>query len=264
VSLAREAAGTGLVKPMYTTMAYKTNPVVTGKSLELNASDFNTVIGRSAANLLNAWKDRPLSNNNAAQGTGAAQPTYTVNQINGRPAVVTSGQSDFMTILDNANLDMDSGSGFTIFLAVNATGYVAHGSGLNYFIAKGNGDVASNMYGINTQSSNKFDGQTGNNEVQGAGTGAAINGAAHIATLVMDNAATDGFLYRDGVLVSTNSSATVGSDSTSNLTIGGGTGVATRYSNGKYGHIIIYNRVLSAVEMHLVHRYLSTLWGVSV
>ena len=231
---------------------------VEGLNLWLDAADSSTITESGGA--VSQVDDKSGKGNNVTQGTGANQPTTNATTINGKN-VIDFDANDFLSVADNATLDFDSGTGFSIFLVVNATGYSDQGSTLNAYISKGAASLVTNTYNIQTNVGNKAIFQSGNNEIiQNEST--TINGATHIISAVMDNSDTKAFVYvetpRD-----INAAATVGSDNANALIIGGDTG-AVRYAAGQYGEVLIYDRNLSDEEILSIQQYLSSKWGVTL
>jgi len=232
---------------------------ITGLQLWLDADDANTIT--ESGGLVSQWDDKSGQSNDAIQGTGSAQPTTNATTINGKNVIDFGTQTDFMTVADDSTLDMDSGTGFTIFMVVNSAGFVSHGSGLNFFLAKGDGAAATAMYGLLTQSTNQLNFQSGSSDFTGS-VGPVISGIDAIYTATMDNASTTSRHFVNGVLEATNNTVTVNSDNAVALTIGGATGVTTRYAAGSYAEILIYNRLLSTSERLQVESYLTAKWGI--
>lgn len=63
------------------------------------------------------WSDLSGNGNHVAQATGASQPTFKTNRLNGKPAVRFDGTDDYLSALSSASLDITSE--WSIFAVVN-------------------------------------------------------------------------------------------------------------------------------------------------
>lgn len=228
--------------------------------LWLDASDTSTITESSGS--VSAWADKSGRGNSATQGTEANQPTTGSETMGGKNVLTFDASTDdFMTVAHSTSLQFDSGTGYTIFWVGEFDGYLNQTSSLNLILSKGAGVLAAAAYNIQVNSGNKAIFQSGNNEIIQDDSG-TFNTVPSYITCKMSNATTTAVIQRNGGASYTNATATVGSNNTDNLTIGGGTGSTIRYAGGKYAEILIYSRLLSVAEATAVENYVSNKWGI--
>lgn len=106
------------------TVAIAWNPTqLTGKLLWLDAQALSLAGGAAVS----SWTDLTGLGQHAVQATTSKQPTYTLNKINGKPAVVADGVDDALV----ATLTADYPSALTIY-AVAGTDLADNTSGADY------------------------------------------------------------------------------------------------------------------------------------
>ena len=220
--------------------------ILSGLQLWLDANASSTITESSGK--VSQWGDKSGKGNNALQGTGADQPTFTTNHINGKSVLTFNGIVEEMDLTSDLALTGE----FTIFLVANnedtASTRVIFGHDTdNNKIATLNptkafvrimaataGDssqdyLAENATGIQIiqrNSSDKID--------------MAFNGAAFTR------------LFSDVAQSGTSSWNRIG------------VGEGTSSWKGDIAEIIIYNRALAASEITVVNRYLAPKWGITL
>ena len=211
----------------------------------------------SNASAISSWVDKSGSGNTVTQGTGASQPTYRTNVLNGKPVVRFDGTNDLMqktsaTALANTNLiyfagilnDNGSGRG-TIFDYSNNT---ITNTGINLLLEAGGG--------IHYQAG-FFDG------VLDIAMSTTITLPTSIVGYVY-NDGTNAFIFINGVQVATVAAGNIVNTGTRTYTIGSLFGaLATYFLNGDMGEILAYNSSQTAAIRLLINRSLGNKWGIA-
>jgi len=192
----------------------------------MDAADIGSIT-KDGADKVSQASDKSVEGNNAVQGTALDQGTWTVQQLNGRSVIIFDA-NDHLSVVDDATLNFDSGDGYTIFIALEADGYINQGSGINALLSKGAATLGSDTYNLQIPSSDLVAFQSGNNELIQNNDG-EIDLLTKIITCRMTNATTIAEIFLNKGIAAVNGSATVGSDNASDLFIGGDSGVV-RYT----------------------------------
>ena len=201
-----------------------------------------------SGNKVSQWNDKSGNGNNALQGTGADQPTFVTNHINGKAVLTFNGIVEEMDLTSDLSLTGE----FTMFIVAN------------------NEDTASTRV--------IFGHDTDNNKI------ATLNPAKAFVRIIAATAGDSSQDYLDenstGIqIIQRNSSdkidmafngaaftrlfsdvAQSGTSSWNRLGVGEG----TSSWKGYIAEIIIYNRSLSTVERASVEIYLSNKWNISI
>lgn len=206
----------------------------------------------ASGGVVSAWADQSGSNNNASS-SGAAQPQYVQNAMNGLPAIKGDGLAYYMstaafqlqrdaTFIAAVEPLVSPQLGFARLLETNfQTAFCllldSGGSNYKWIVA-----TPGSPYGT----------------VSGGGCS-----ANQIQIVSATNNNTSATLYLNGLSVS---SGTMSAPGTTNLPlyIMRDFSGASTFFKGYFGEAIIYNRALSASELTRVHRYLGGRYGVSV
>lgn len=205
------------------------------------------------------WPDMSGRNANAAQTTGANQPTLVYNQQNGLPVVRFSGTPQEMTLTKAAHGDILVGSPTkALFIAAKWGSSTANQRLIQYANAGGSSrfqvvalSAGTVVYGVAYSTGAA---------IQQRGSGVTVDTARF---LILG-------LFQDGVNVSleldgvNKGSWTDGGSETANAS-----GVLASSGGGNYltcdiGEIILYQRALPVSERLAALRYLGAKWGVAV
>ncbi len=232
-------------------------PYMTGLQLWLDASDPNNdgtenVHGASVA----TWVDKSSNDNDAVQATAANKPTYTIGGINGRPVMTFDGTTDYMTISDNASLDLVSN--LTIF-SIATTDTTAPAITSRFF-QKGSGGGGFG-FGIGTTGRKIRFTTAGVKDYDSSGVYWSSTATPYLTSIVFDGSY-DVTFYRDGVTKGTVTHNAAGTTNSLALYIGqngGGSG----FWDGNMAEIVLYNTALSDGNRGLVESYLCDKWGIS-
>lgn len=229
--------------------------MLSGNVLWLDASDTSTIT--HTGGLVDEWADKSPEGNDAI-GTGVNRPTTASATINGLNTIDfdSTGDPDYLVIGQPASLDFVGGTDEFTFISVlqaevGKTGTILSKAGLTssqrqyqYFVSAG--VLNSNIGGT-------------------ADVGSiTIVGDAHLVASTLST--TTHTLYVDGIL---DDSAAPGTNSNSNDVMVGarrGTDVNTGSGfelDGKFGEVIMYNRVLNSVEFTAVSDFLIDKWGIT-
>lgn len=200
---------------------------IAGLTLWLNA---DAIVGLVNDDPVATWEDESGNNDDATQGTGANQPTYKTNIVNGLPVVRFDGGNDY--------LQTTSLTAQTLFIVCN------HGDGAtfsNYRRLIQPTAAAFHYYGDNGTGNYAIGaGITGGNfRVNGAATmSAGTLSAFRVVGIEADAAATD--TYPIGI------------------SIGG----FSQHLLGDIAEIVAYSGVLSGGDRILVETYLMDKYGI--
>jgi Concanavalin A-like lectin/glucanases superfamily len=171
------------------------------------------ILGLSGGAAVATWADASGRNNDAIQGTAAAQPTYQTNVINGLPVVRfdTTGTADWLNLATTDFLAATNAVGGITFFAVAKLQATA--ATTNDYLSIGQGTVGSNARmkagqragtaGVWGMTVRRSDGDAALSLED-----AADDTSWHVHAAVMDFASGAATLYVDGVQVASNPSLT--------------------------------------------------------
>ena len=206
--------------------------------LWLDAADASTIT--ESGGLVSQWDDKSGNGNDAAQGTGSAQPEYSVRQQNGLATLEFNGSKYLTTSAFSSALAQPN----TIFIVSKRDAVVAD----DYLI---DGLTGTDRHASLVSGAGKYQ------LFAGAGLeGGAINTVAEMQTIIINGASTK--LYINGAL---NASGTEGAHSLDGLTIGAAYGLWGKL-DGFIAEILIYDRLLSASEIAATESSLNNKWGL--
>ncbi len=219
--------------------------------LKGDAGTSTTVDGQ----FLNYWNDQSGNTNNATQATGAAQPKYIKRALNGNPGMEGNGGTRYL----NFNLNSIDNHAFTVISVVKRASPAAN----QYFIGI---QKAAPSPGFHM-------GFVNNNTLRYANYGNTLN-----QTVATYTASTEGPRIVIGEcntsfnksLTEVNNSVSTSSSNTNILhyTQNGmgnvGRGFGTSGFRGYICEVIVYDRVLTALEKRQIQTYLSIKYGLSI
>lgn len=220
-----------------------------------DGADSNTITLNGST--VSSWGDKSGNGRNAAQATGAAQPTYTASAINGKSALSFDGGDNLAAVLSS---DITT-SNFTAFIVAKRNSTVAFAATLSGVAAGQANDFDNNGSAV------IFD-ETADGSLLLLNNNGSKSSAPHPGNGVVYQAATlfDGVnntTYLNGVAQTPVADTNTLSFHT--LYLGArfvGSAVTAQY-NGLIAEIILYNRALSAAERSQVFTYLANKWGIS-
>ena len=211
---------------------------------------------------LATWVDKSTRGNNFTQGTGANQPTFQTNIINGKPCILANGTTQTMS---GGVTGLPTGSqGRTFFIVFNI---VSHSS-LHYFFShgtNGTGETFSPGFWVLLGPNNFLLDWTNNNSFM---TTTALSDATNYLATVNYTAGGDTISYV-GKLNGVSQTISPGpSDVGIPNTINGTSNLFIRVdgffkANAYIAEIIYYDSSLSAAKMALVNNYITNKWGVA-
>jgi len=226
----------------------------------LDADDASTVT--ESGGFISDWVDKSIEANDVTQLTGADQPLYVTGEINGRNIVRFDGISDH---LSGAPFLLDAGTA-TIFVVIKAP---AQADGV--IIHSGAGGAADTFYRIAAPLF--FVGGNVRNFFRNE-AGDVLQNLIGVATLFDDTARiltfTDSLLVMgtriDGVDDILDSYSRTGVITDNAYTLGTSlvSGGILDPLDGDICEIVIYDRVLSALEIDTIEVYLADRWDVTL
>jgi hypothetical protein len=235
--------------------------------LRADATVFNNAGTVLAADgdLVQQWNDRSGNSNNASQATPANRPTYKVNIINGKPALLFAGNQ----FIDPAALGIPATNGFSYIVVFNPTSFTAGGTADgagDYIIDRTSG--TNGLASLKIASTNKYMFQK--RDDGGGGLGGPVSttnvttSTFHIVDYTRERTA--GALYRlflDGALDQT------AADADGNLTpptprIGRHATTANNGIKGYISELIIYNYRVNDAQVRILNSYLAAKYNLPI
>jgi len=206
---------------------------ISGLTLWLQASS----IAQSNGTTVSSWPDSSTAGNNAIQSTGADQPTFETNVINGQPALLFDGAHDWMAA--------PSLTGQTIFVVANHT------------------DGGTNFTDYRRMVDN---GDTFGYSIFGVSGNSTYNPTAFPRGITASNFWVNGTNTLSAGTLSTFRivSAVATSPSTNTTWIGTYTGSGAQLFKGNMSEVIIYSGALTTAQRTGVENYLSSKYGITV
>jgi hypothetical protein len=203
------------------------------------------------------WKDVSGSGSDASQSTSTAQPTYNSSAINGLPAVVFNGTSDYLNMPAGFS---NFASGLSIFLVTKPTTW-AYGQRVFAF---GNTNTSgSNCLVLEepTNTSLSFDQfDSGGNVASVVSNSAVTLGSYQLYEITHDGTST-GTMYADAVQIAKNTAMYSTSSINPNYNYLGCAIGVNGFFAGEVAEVLIYNRLLTNSERLGVEEYLSGRYG---
>jgi len=222
-----------------------------GLSLNLDAKDRNTI---TIATGVSQWDDKSANQRNATQGTGANQPVFTENSINGLPAVVSDGSNDEMDV----DLTFMAGSDYTIFVVEQRDSNKAN----SWFVGNvgANAENESMLFGYQTNTLMNL--AQFINDIQLTVPSFESSSTATLSIGRLNQSVGHNIdIYKDGVLI-TNSNA----DTTPMLSSVNGKvcRAINGFFEGRIGEVVYYDTALTDAQVDSVKAHLSNKWGLSI
>ena len=209
--------------------------------------------------LVAAWEDQSGNDNNAGQLNPANSPLWQDEQINGSPALVFDGTSDYLSVVDAAALKPTT---ISIFVVSKRTG---GNNGAN-FVTKADASGTWNYnrgYGIKMM---------GSGSSIGLFVGTATNSTTSVSTSLTSGTFSilSGRYDKQQVRFSVNGGTPVTSTATTSIVNSGttlfigGRSDAAHYLEGSIAEILLFARGLTDTETREVEAYLHNKYGIGV
>lgn len=232
---------------------------ISGLKLWLDADDAATITDTAGA--VSQWDDKSGLNNHATQSTEASKPTTGSRTVNGLNVIDFDGVDDWLGLTVQPITGTEARTVIIMMLADNAASN-------NYGVSLSDTGGSGGTYNVTPEIALRI-----NNANRIFGTSAIEDGVTPGIILFTNHAnstlelnANNFQPYKNGALLSGGSSVSpetlVNTDSGSPA-IGAQFGGSNRL-NGIIGEIIIYDKVLSAVERSEIDHYLGEKWNISV
>jgi len=235
------------------------------------ASDGTTAVA-SNNDPVGYWKDL-LNGYPLTQTTNNNRPLYQTSGINSRPALSFDATNDNLNATSGAVCDaVRNTGGFTAIVALR----LANPSSIvSYSFLSRNASSGQSRINMTVQISagasawllggRRQEADSANNVT--STTGASAN-TTYIMAGVADYSNSDGYLYLNGVLNSTNTSwltdGLTPDSASAAVSVGGLADGVTQQFGGSIAQVLWYKRALSASEVLFVSRWLGRIYGVSV
>jgi prepilin-type N-terminal cleavage/methylation domain-containing protein len=239
--------------------------------LETTSADSFQSAGYSDSNPLAAssgsvaWYDLNKKNNalSTSNSPYASNPTYTLNAINGLPALSFNGSSQYLALTDSTILAATSYTVFVVEQPAKISGtynYFIAASGscsVSTCFAMGHGNISSGTYTIYMSHYSNDIATTASN-ITGLGY-QTYKPILHSGFFTIGGSRK--YFYNGTAGNSDSNAAAISSNSS--MTIGNAAGLAAGFYQGMIGEIIIFNRNLSTQERWAIETYLGQKWGIT-
>ena len=212
-------------------------------ALWLDAADSSTITLNGST--VSQWNDKSGNARHATQGTAASQPTYSQNQLSGKPAVVFDGTDDFMSVSAFNN---------AVSLALIGSG----GSVLSPLISGAAPLDFSPAWNAN-EATVDYRGRT-NTTIRSVNLGGGINNFS-IGFISLDSANGEVKLSGNGGTQTSFSQTIVSSDTTIN-TLGRDYQGSSQFANGRIAEVVVASSLLSTTDRQRLEGYLAWKWGL--
>ncbi len=240
-------------------------PLLVGNQLWLDGADTETITDVNEN--VSRWDGKSGQGNNALQGVEANQPATESSTLNNRNVITFDGVDDLLTVAADASIDNLFDGGGTVFVVFNPTSdgendlgrIVDKGGNLIIFLNAEAGGVCDIRFLVARATANG----------DWRPTTKAINiGVGNIFAVTYDSSSVsnDPTIYLDGASVAVAEvSMPVGDvtdDSGDDLDIGNRSSDTARSYDGDIAELLMYDHILSAAEIAVVHTDLSSKYGI--
>jgi hypothetical protein len=222
---------------------------ISGCVLWLDGADSSTASMTLNGSLVETWKDKSGSGNNAT-ATGTARPTLTSSGLNGKSVVTFDGTANAMQIAANAAFNTSDVTYIIVFKQAAAANKGVY--------TKINASAGTNGFGLAVRSDPQiWLLQKNAGAAQVLTSSANPTTQARIYSVTSSSSATG---YLDGLSSSTGAST---ADHSLVQRVMVGSRDSSEYLNGYIAEVIHYNRVLTRSELAQVEALLATKWGIA-
>ena len=247
----------------------RSSPVSSVKNLVLwvettSDASFDSTETDDAVTITN-WYDINPQNSLKNSFTATNKPAYTLNGINGLPAIKFNGTSTIMTSANFSNIITGS---VTVFAVVKLPATVA----AQPIIGKRVGANANFQFGTGTSTAGwQFcDNTCPTNYAAGSNAAVSANGT-YIASVVYSGTSTAGSststgitFFQNGALANASQNTTTSpSTSVAGSLALGGDGIGG-FFGGHIGEVIVFDRAIKKEERQSIEGYLGKKWGVNM
>jgi len=204
-----------------------------------------------------SWIDVSGSGSTASQTMSSAQPTYNSSAINGLPAVVFNGSSDYFNMPAGFS---NFASGVSIFVVANPTASSPYYNNIFDFANTSNYGVSALSLVQPTGTTLTFElFDSGGNVTSVASSSAVTIGSYKLFEVTQDGTAT-GTMYTNAVQIAQNTAMSSTSSLNPNYNFLASQVGGVNFFTGDIAEVLIYNRLLTnsqrlGVEQYLVGRY---------
>jgi uncharacterized repeat protein (TIGR02543 family) len=234
------------------------SPAMVASAAWFDAADPATIT--AVTGMVSLWQDKSGNQNHAAQSTASRRPSTGTHSIGGMNVIAFDPFKDqHLAAVHHASLNLDTRGGANLFAVLHSTGYINRGSGLNSILSKGSLLTDGAAYGIRVDSENRLPFKAGNaffstpletfvsQDIIYSGTRSDSTGSAAA--------------FINGLERATATSATISSDNSSALILGGES-TTTRCAAVRLGELLILPGAIAAEERQKIEGYLAHKWSL--
>lgn len=203
--------------------------------------DASQIVGLSNGDPVPTWTDESGNGNDAVQATGAKQPSYQTNQLNGHPIV----RFDSARCMGITTLSVNQP--YTIFIVLKDVMDGSTPSENEIFSGTSNGFFV--IYYNATQIPAVF---------PWTGASSSVPMTTDVLCIIMNGASSA--IFQDGVSTSTGNSGTTGLGA--DFVIGAFFNQTQNFMNADVAEIIIYDSALGTTDRQTVETYLATKYAL--
>lgn len=217
-------------------------------------------ITRDVSDKVSQWDDLSGNGNHATQNTATLQPTYAIQQINGKPAISYNGSTQRLLV----NSLLSGGQARTIFIVARSDETTIHNALFNFsqtHTGDGTHFAVIAYWHTHTACAVFLGGNKRFDESLSGGDSGIIT-----SMLPQNGTINDTRMFKDGHeldSIGSNKSTTAVNTQASGCFIGYGP-FTNANLNGGIGEILVFDRELDSSELLSIHQYLSDKWGVTL
>lgn len=211
-------------------------------------------------NTVSQWRDKSGHSNHANQSNSNRRPAIGSAASGGLNVVVFDPFKDqHLVASHHASLHLDGSGGANLFAVFRTSGYVSRGSGLNSIVSKGALLTADSAYGIRVNDNGRLPFKAGSSFMISPADAYLSKDILYGAT--RNDRYRTAKLFIDGVELAESSAASILSNNTNALVLGGET-TTSRCAAVHLGEVLVVPGELSVETRQTLEGYLSKKWSL--